>query len=250
MRSLAAIPSGWRNPSISRERSDQFGRLVRSVLSSTASSRMGTHGRSGRRARGATGKRPTARRSTRSSRPTTVASFGWPGSSAGTSRPRRTSSRPPSSAPGARRRSHPRRRPHAPVAGPDRGPRGGARATFAPDVARQAHPARRAVTEIEGPHRDHVDEAAGQFPERLALRQALAGLSVAQRAVVVLHLHAGYTLDETAEILGIPRETVRSRLRVARDQLRHALEEGSDGPPHLRRAARPRRRPRPRRARR
>jgi RNA polymerase sigma-70 factor (ECF subfamily) len=82
------------------------------------------------------------------------------------------------------------------------------------------------VTEIEGPHRELVDASAARFPERLALRQALDRLSVAQRAVVVLHLHAGYTLDETAEMLGIPRETVRSRLRIARDRLRHALEEG------------------------
>ena len=82
------------------------------------------------------------------------------------------------------------------------------------------------VTEIQEPHRELVDGTAARFPERLALRQALDRLSVAQRAVVVLHLHAGYTLDETAEMLGVPRETVRSRLRTARDQLRHALEEG------------------------
>lgn len=81
------------------------------------------------------------------------------------------------------------------------------------------------VTEIGVPERDRVDEAAGRFPERFVLRQALAGLSLAQRAVVVLHLHAGYTLDETAGILGIPRETVRSRLRVAREQLRKVLGE-------------------------
>jgi RNA polymerase sigma-70 factor, ECF subfamily len=81
------------------------------------------------------------------------------------------------------------------------------------------------VTEIRSPGRDPVDRAAGRFPERFALRQALAGLSAAQRAVVVLHLHAGYTLDETAGLLGIPRETVRSRLRVAREQLRHELGE-------------------------
>ena len=31
--------------------------------------------------------------------------------------------------------------------------------------------------------------------------------------------------DETAGLLGIPRETVRSRLRVAREQLRHELGE-------------------------
>jgi DNA-directed RNA polymerase specialized sigma24 family protein len=42
---------------------------------------------------------------------------------------------------------------------------------------------------------------------------------------VVLHLHAGYTVDETAALLGVPRETVRSRLRVARDHLRRAPGE-------------------------
>ena len=83
------------------------------------------------------------------------------------------------------------------------------------------------ITELEAPHGERVYETAGRLPERLSLLQALAGLSPAQRAVIVLHLHAGYTLDETAEVLGIPHETVRSRLRVARDHLRHALQEGS-----------------------
>jgi DNA-directed RNA polymerase specialized sigma24 family protein len=44
--------------------------------------------------------------------------------------------------------------------------------------------------------------------------------------VVVLHLYAGYTLADTAEILGIPQETARSRMRVARDHLRGALAGG------------------------
>lgn len=76
------------------------------------------------------------------------------------------------------------------------------------------------------PDRELVDPAAGRFPERSAMRSAFADLSAAQRAVVVLHLQAGYSIDETAEALGVPRETVRSRLRVAREHLRRALEEG------------------------
>ena len=71
-----------------------------------------------------------------------------------------------------------------------------------------------------------VDEVATRFPERLALRQAFERLGPRHRAVVVLHLHAGYTLADTAEILGIPQETARSRMRVARDQLRGALAGG------------------------
>jgi RNA polymerase sigma-70 factor (ECF subfamily) len=70
------------------------------------------------------------------------------------------------------------------------------------------------------------DPAADSLVDRTALRSAFEGLTVAQRAVVVLHLHAGYTVEETAAALGVPRETVRSRLRVAREHLRHVL--GSD----------------------
>ena len=82
------------------------------------------------------------------------------------------------------------------------------------------------VTEIPHIGVDVVDPAATSFPERAALRAVFDRLSPAHRAVVVLHLHRGYTVDETAELLGIPRETVRSRLRVAREHLRVALEGG------------------------
>jgi RNA polymerase sigma-70 factor (ECF subfamily) len=51
------------------------------------------------------------------------------------------------------------------------------------------------------------------------------GLSAPQRAAIVLHLHMGYSVDETAMLLGVPRETVRSRLRLARARLRDALGE-------------------------
>jgi RNA polymerase sigma-70 factor (ECF subfamily) len=67
-------------------------------------------------------------------------------------------------------------------------------------------------------------------PERddraLAVRHALALLSPEQRSAVVLHLYAGYTVASTADLLGVPEETVRSRLRVAREHLRRALAEG------------------------
>jgi RNA polymerase sigma-70 factor (ECF subfamily) len=58
-----------------------------------------------------------------------------------------------------------------------------------------------------------------------ALRAAFAKLSAEQRAVVALHLHAGYSVAETAGIVGAPIETVRSRLRLAKDRLRRELEE-------------------------
>ena len=58
-----------------------------------------------------------------------------------------------------------------------------------------------------------------------ALRAAFAELSAEQRAVVALHLHHGYTITETAALVGAPEETVRSRLRLARQRLRRDLEE-------------------------
>ena len=63
---------------------------------------------------------------------------------------------------------------------------------------------------------------------RMALDDAFSALSPEQRAVVALHLHAGYTVAETAAMVDAPIETVRSRLRVARVRLRAAL--GEDAP--------------------
>ena len=70
--------------------------------------------------------------------------------------------------------------------------------------------------------------AAGQAraDEWADLRAAFARLSNEQRAVVVLHLYAGYSLADTAELVGAPLETVRSRLRLARQHLRQLLAEG------------------------
>ncbi|CAN5844004.1 sigma-70 family RNA polymerase sigma factor [soil metagenome] len=58
-----------------------------------------------------------------------------------------------------------------------------------------------------------------------ALRDAFGRLSPEQRAVVALHMHAGYTVAETAALVGAPDETVRSRLRLAKQRLRRELEE-------------------------
>jgi RNA polymerase sigma-70 factor (ECF subfamily) len=56
-----------------------------------------------------------------------------------------------------------------------------------------------------------------------ALRIEFERLTPDHRAVIALHLYAGYTVDQTAHILGVPGETVRSRLRVAKDLLRARL---------------------------
>ncbi len=57
------------------------------------------------------------------------------------------------------------------------------------------------------------------------LLEALAALSPEHRAVVVLRHVAGYGTNEIAELLGLRRGTVGSRLRRGLDQLRRELEE-------------------------
>src|SRR6476659_5658854 len=59
----------------------------------------------------------------------------------------------------------------------------------------------------------------------VALRVAFQRVSPEHRAVVVLHMHLGYTVAETAAMVGVPDETVRSRLRFAKQRLRRELEE-------------------------
>lgn len=62
-------------------------------------------------------------------------------------------------------------------------------------------------------------------PTMAAVHLALDELSAEQRAAVVLHLYLGYPVSDTAAALDVPTETVRSRLRVARDRLRTLLAE-------------------------
>lgn len=71
-------------------------------------------------------------------------------------------------------------------------------------------------------------ELAAPLPdsaEVAGLREALGRLSPEHRAVIALHLHAGYSVEETARILEVPFDTVRSRLRAAREHLRRDMAE-------------------------
>jgi RNA polymerase sigma-70 factor (ECF subfamily) len=70
-----------------------------------------------------------------------------------------------------------------------------------------------------------ADMSSEQLPAWSALRSAFAELSPDQRAVIALHLYAGYSVAETADLVGAPLETVRSRLRLAKDRLRTQLRE-------------------------
>ncbi|HEY7969462.1 MAG TPA: sigma-70 family RNA polymerase sigma factor [Candidatus Limnocylindrales bacterium] len=70
------------------------------------------------------------------------------------------------------------------------------------------------------------DRRSNEPHEMVALRAAFDELPPSQRAVVVLHLYAGYSVQDTAELVDARVETVRSRLRLARARLRTLLESG------------------------
>jgi RNA polymerase sigma-70 factor (ECF subfamily) len=70
-----------------------------------------------------------------------------------------------------------------------------------------------------------TDLAAGAAL-RDQLDRALATLSPDHRAVVVLRHLAGLSIDELADVLGIPRGTVASRLHHATRALRAAIDAG------------------------
>lgn len=78
----------------------------------------------------------------------------------------------------------------------------------------EAEDAARPADEIEAQH------------ERLAIRQALAGLNPEQRQVVVLRFFAGLTVPQLAEATGVREGTVKSRLHRALGQLRDQLTTG------------------------
>lgn len=69
------------------------------------------------------------------------------------------------------------------------------------------------------------DPAGEMTMQRMALTAAFDALAPAQRAACVLHLHLGYGVVETADLMGAGVETTRSRLRLARRRLRADLSE-------------------------
>jgi RNA polymerase sigma factor (sigma-70 family) len=69
-----------------------------------------------------------------------------------------------------------------------------------------------------------LPDPAGDLADRDQLERGFRRLPPDQRAVIVLHHYLGLTLDETAEALGVPPGTARSRLHRAIEALRAALD--------------------------
>ena len=67
--------------------------------------------------------------------------------------------------------------------------------------------------------------ASGDAIPDLALHNALQGLELKLRMPVVLHYAEGYTMTETARLLGIPVGTAKHRLEQAKTILKERLKE-------------------------
>ncbi len=71
---------------------------------------------------------------------------------------------------------------------------------------------------------EQVAGARGVDTEAWSLRRAVMDLPLKYREVLVLQAVGGYSGNEIAQLLGIPRATVNTRLFRARARLRQALE--------------------------
>ncbi|WP_246552734.1 RNA polymerase sigma factor [Paenibacillus tritici] len=81
---------------------------------------------------------------------------------------------------------------------------------------------------LAGVPREETEHSAENFAlqneNRLELWNAVSGLSVKLREVITLHYYAELPLPETAEVLGIPLGTCKSRLHAALRKLRGCSE--------------------------
>ncbi len=73
-------------------------------------------------------------------------------------------------------------------------------------------------------------DASLGLADRDQVERGFRRLDTDQRAVLVLHYYLGLSLDEAAEVLGVPPGTVRSRLHRATRAMRSALEADARSP--------------------
>jgi RNA polymerase sigma-70 factor, ECF subfamily len=77
--------------------------------------------------------------------------------------------------------------------------------------------------QVAGPRDEQPERAVARRQTARRLLQALALLPDEQREAFLLHEEGGLTLEEIADVTGVGRETVKSRLRYALVKLRQEL---------------------------
>jgi RNA polymerase sigma factor (sigma-70 family) len=68
-----------------------------------------------------------------------------------------------------------------------------------------------------------AEDGVARARRKRTLGRLLDDLPTAQAEVLVLHFVLGFTIEEVAAAVGCPPETVRSRLRVAKESLRQRI---------------------------
>lgn len=76
---------------------------------------------------------------------------------------------------------------------------------------------------VDGQSEPGRSDSTVSVADRDALERAFADLSPEHRAVVILHHHIGWSVQEVAEIVGVPAGTVKSRLHHATRNLRASI---------------------------
>ena len=81
------------------------------------------------------------------------------------------------------------------------------------------------VRVVPDPTPDRVTDFTTSVAERDRMEREMGRLSLDQRAVLVLHFHADLTLEQVADVLGIPIGTAKSRLHYALQALRGTMRD-------------------------
>lgn len=95
------------------------------------------------------------------------------------------------------------------------------------DHFRMQRPTTEVPEDLPAPSAEQPDEIAARRFEAARLLRALALLPAEQREVIVLREERDLTLEQIAEIQGVGRETVKSRLRYALAKLREVLDDAA-----------------------
>lgn len=93
------------------------------------------------------------------------------------------------------------------------------------DHYRQARPSEEVPETLAIDESQQPEPAAMRDQQMQRLLDALYRLPVEQREIIVLREERELTLEQIAEIQGVGRETVKSRLRYALAKLREVLDE-------------------------
>lgn len=91
------------------------------------------------------------------------------------------------------------------------------------DHFRAQRPTSEVPEDLAGPESERPDATVARRAEAQRLLDALARLPAEQREVIVLREERDLTLEQIAQVQGVGRETVKSRLRYALAKLREVI---------------------------